>query len=103
MVPYYHVPEGVKVRRKLKINSKHKKTLDAIFRTPTLSNVKWDDVESLLIHLGAVITEGRGSRIRFQLNEVRATFHRPHPRRETDKGTLEDVRRFLKEAGYYEI
>jgi hypothetical protein len=29
---------------------------------------------------------------------VRAVFHRPHPRKETDKGALKSVRRFLTEA-----
>jgi hypothetical protein len=28
-----------------------------------------------------------------------AVFHRPHPEKETDKGALKSVRRFLKEAG----
>ncbi len=73
------------------MNSKHKKTLKEIFKVPVPSNVKWDNVESLFINLGATITEGRGSRIRFQLNGAKAAFHRPHPRRETDRGALEDV------------
>jgi len=30
---------------------------------------------------------------------VRAVFHRPHPQKETDKGALKSVRRFLKETG----
>jgi len=30
---------------------------------------------------------------------VRAVFHRPHPRKETDKGALRSMRRFLLEAG----
>lgn len=49
--------------------------------------------------LGAEISEGRGSRIRVALNDVRAVFHRPHPEKETDKGALKSVRRFLIESG----
>jgi hypothetical protein len=49
--------------------------------------------------LGAEITEGRGSRVPVALKGVRAVFHRPHPEKETDKGSIKSVRRFLKEAG----
>ena len=57
------------------------------------------DIESLFIALGADISEGRGSRVRVALNEVRAVFHRPHPKRVTNKGTVKSVRRFLQESG----
>ncbi|NCR55624.1 MAG: type II toxin-antitoxin system HicA family toxin [Microcystis aeruginosa L211-07] len=63
------------------------------------SDVVWTDIESLLEALGAEISEGRGSRVRVALKGVRAVFHRPHPRRETDKGAVVSVRRFLSEAG----
>lgn len=45
------------------------------------------------------ISEGSGSRIRIVLNDVKAVFHRPHPRKETDKGAIVSMRRFLSEAG----
>ena len=83
----------------MSLGSKHKKTLRAIFEDPVRSNVLWSDIEKLLIALGAEISEGRGSRIRIVLNNVRAVFHRPHPRKETDKGALKSMRRFLSEAG----
>lgn len=44
------------------------------------------------------MTEGRGSRVRITLNGVEAVFHRPHPAKETDKGALKSLRRFLIEA-----
>ena len=81
------------------MNSKHQRALDAIFAQPVRSNVPWKDIEALLIALGAEISEGSGSRARIVLNGVRAVFHRPHPRKETDKGALMSVRRFLTEAG----
>jgi hypothetical protein len=81
------------------VNRKHQQTLEAIFAEPVLSNVEWKAVESLFEALGAEITEGRGSRVRIALNGIRAVFHRPHPRKETDKGALKSVRRFLSEAG----
>lgn len=80
------------------MNKKHHQTLKIIFENPVRSNVLWSDVEKLLIALGAELSEGRGSRIRIALNGVRAVFHRPHPRKETDKGALVSMRRFLTEA-----
>jgi len=82
----------------MKLSSKHHKTLKAIFDNPLRSDVEWKKIESLFSALGADLNEGRGSRIRVALNDVRAVFHRPHPQKETDKGALKSVRRFLKEA-----
>jgi hypothetical protein len=79
--------------------SKHERTLKAIFKTPVQSNVIWDDIEKLFKNLGARIKEGEGSRLAVELKGVRAYFHRPHPRKETDKGALISVRRFLENAG----
>jgi len=78
---------------------KHQKTLRAIFAGPVRPNINWADIESLLMALGAERAEGSGSRIRFALNGIRATFHRPHPRKETDRGAVKSVRRFLEEGG----
>jgi len=81
------------------MRKKHADTLNAIFHTPVLSNVKWSDVESLFVSLGARVTEGRGSRVKIYLNDRVSVFHRPHPQKETDKGALMSVRRFLEESG----
>jgi len=61
--------------------------------------VPWRDIEAMLEATGAEITEGSGSRVRIALNGVRAVFHRPHPQKETDKGAVKSMRRFLTEAG----
>lgn len=83
----------------MSLNSRQRRTLGRIFEEPVRSDVAWADVEGLLRALGAEVSEGRGSRVRVYLNGVRAIFHRPHPRKETDKGALKSVRRFLAEAG----
>jgi hypothetical protein len=82
------------------LSKKHKETLLRIFKKPVASNVDWREIEALFCALGAEVSEGRGSRVRVALNGVRAVFHRPHPRKETDKGALMSVKRFLKTAGY---
>jgi hypothetical protein len=83
----------------MSLNSRQRKTLEAVFAEPIRSNVIWTDVERLLLALGAELSEGRGSRVRIHLHGVRAVFHRPHPQKETDKGALKSMRRFLIEAG----
>jgi hypothetical protein len=81
------------------MNKKQEKTLEAIFEDPVRANIDWRDVESLLKSLAAVITEGRGSRVRVSLNGVRAVFHEPHPEKEMQKGTIRSLRGFLMQAG----
>ena len=81
------------------MNSKNMRTLENIFKKPVQANIAWVDIESLLVALGANISEGSGSRIRIKLNDVHAVFHRPHPGKVTDKGAVTSVRRFLENAG----
>lgn len=78
---------------------KHRKTLHAIFTEPVRANIPWADIEAMLVALGAERDEGSGSRVRFVLNGIRAVFHRPHPQKETDRGAVKSVRRFLEEGG----
>lgn len=73
--------------------------LEAIFVSPVRSNIRWSEIESLFHALGADVEEGRGSRVRLQLNGVVAVFHRPHPQPTTDRGAVRSVRRFLETAG----
>ncbi len=80
------------------LSRKHQATLEAVFADPVRAGIVWRDVEALMTACGAEITEGQGSRVRVALNGVRAVFHRPHPQKETDKGAVKSVRRFLLEA-----
>ncbi|GJE56385.1 hypothetical protein EKPJFOCH_2889 [Methylobacterium thuringiense] len=82
-----------------RVKGRHRPTLAAIFADPVRSGIVWSDIEALLQACGAEVEEGRGSRVRIALNGVRAVFHRPHPQKETDKGAVKSVRRFLTEAG----
>lgn len=78
---------------------KQRRTLQAIFEDPVRANIPWRDIEALLQAEGAAISEGAGSRVRIALHGVRAVFHRPHPEKETDRGAVKSLRRFLTEAG----
>lgn len=81
------------------MNRKHRDTLREVFQDPVRSNLAWRDVEAMLRAAGAEISQGAGSRVRIALIGVRAVFHRPHPRKETDPGAIKSLRRFLTLAG----
>ena len=81
------------------MNSKHTKTLKDIFTDPVGRNVEWRKIEALFIACGAAMIEGNGSRVRFELNEIVATFHRPHPEKEVKRYQVRDAREFLIKAG----
>ena len=81
------------------MRTKHRKTLEAIFADPVSGTIVWRDVESLLEALGAAISEGSGSRVRFTINDVTLFVHRPHPRPEAKKYVIRNVRDFLTSLG----
>jgi len=81
------------------MNSKHRKTLAAVFAEPVSGTVEWAAVERLLIAAGARVIEGRGSRVRLEKDGAVATFHRPHPAKEAKRYQLRDAREFLERLG----
>lgn len=81
------------------MNKTHSKTLEAIFSQPVPATLEWRRIEALLVALGAQTIEGAGSRVRFVLNGVIGTFHRPHPAKEAKPYQVRDVRTFLENAG----
>lgn len=78
---------------------KHRKTLELVFARPVPGGVKWKAIESLLVALGAVISEREGSRVGVKLFGQPRVFHRPHRSPDTDKGALEDIRKWLEANG----
>lgn len=81
------------------VNSAQKRMLALVLRNDQPASIEWRKVETLLLSLGARSIEGRGSRVRFELNGVVAAFHRPHPGKEIKSYQLKIVRDFLREAG----
>ena len=81
------------------MKKKHQKVLERIFTDPTQASIAWHDIEALFASLGASIDEGAGSRVIVELHDIVAVFHRPHSQKESDKGAVKSVRRFLIEAG----
>lgn len=81
------------------MNSKQTKTLKAIFSKPTSTNIKFTDIESVLITIGTEKVEGHGSRVRFLLSNETLHLHRPHPEAEAKRYQVELVREFLEKLG----
>ena len=81
------------------MNSKHLKTLTDIFTDPVGGSLEWRKMEALFVACGAVTIEGNGSRVRFELNGIVGTFHRPHPEKEAKRYQVRDAREFLIKAG----
>ncbi|WP_435606167.1 type II toxin-antitoxin system HicA family toxin [Pseudomonas knackmussii] len=82
------------------MNSRQRSTWELLYATPTPNHLEWFRIEALLLYLGARKLEGNGSRVRFELNGVIASFHRPHPGKEAKSYQVRDARTFLERAGY---
>lgn len=83
----------------MSMRRKHGKTLELIFHRPVSGNIKWKEIEALLVYLGAETVEREGSRLEMYLFGVVKVFHRPHPSPDTDKGAVSSIRKWLEDNG----
>jgi len=81
------------------MNSKHTKTLQAIFKDPVSPTIEWAAIEALLVAVGCKVIEGSGSRVRFEHKGIVASFHRPHPAKEAKRYQVRDAREYLIKLG----
>lgn len=81
------------------MRARHQKTLQTIFRRPVPGTIKWMDIESLMVALGAEREEREGSRVAFIWRDQVYVFHRPHPQPVTDKGAVASLKRILESHG----
>ena len=81
------------------MNSKQRKSLEAIWAEPVNGNLEWTRIESLLVALGCRVVEGPGSSVTFDRQGRRASFHRPHPNKEALRYRVKAVREFLNFLG----
>lgn len=66
---------------------------------PTPATLEWRKIEALFIALSAKVSEGQGARVRFEINQVVASFHRPHPDKEAKVYQVRDAMAFLIAVG----
>jgi len=81
------------------MNSKHRKTLRTVFGFPVPKGMPWADLEALLIAAGATVTEGDGSRVKFDKDGMTAAFHRPHKPKTARAYQVALAREFLENIG----
>ncbi|MEI8173938.1 MAG: type II toxin-antitoxin system HicA family toxin [Deltaproteobacteria bacterium] len=81
------------------MNTKQKKTLAMIFEKPTRSDISWQETVSLLLAIGAIKKDGKGSRVRFRCRDYSLHVHAPHPGKVIAKGAAETIRGFLTDIG----
>jgi hypothetical protein len=81
------------------VKRKHQRTLEAVFARPVSGTIRWADIESVFLALGAEIEEREGSRVAIIWNGQVQVFHRPHPGPETGKGAVASIRKWLDANG----
>jgi hypothetical protein len=81
------------------VNTKHRKTLRAIFIRPTSASIVFTDIEALLAALGVQVDEREGSRVKFLIKGEHWRCQRPHPGKEAKRYQVEDLRELLKRIG----
>ena len=81
------------------MNRQQSKTLAALFTKPTVGNLNFTAIESLVIALGGEVKEGEGSRVALRMGDAVMHTHRPHPGKEAKKYQVEEAREFLRRAG----
>ncbi len=81
------------------MNTKHRKTLRAVFTKPTSPSIVFSDIEALLVALGGQVHEREGSRVKVSLKGEQWRCHRPHPGKEAKRYQVEEIRELLERIG----
>jgi len=81
------------------MNSKQTKTLKAVFATPVEGNIKFSDIEVLVVGLGGEVREGEGSRVAFFIRGGVLHAHRPHPGKEAKRYQVKEIKEWLMAVG----
>ncbi len=83
----------------IRINTKPRKPLRAVFAKPTSASLMFADIESLLVALGGEVHEREGSRVKIILKGEQWRCHRPYPGKEAKRYQAEEVRELLERIG----
>ena len=81
------------------MNTKHRKTLQALFAKPTSPAIVFNDIEALLVALGGQVHEREGSRVKITIKNEQWRCHRPHPGKEAKRYQVEEIRELLERIG----
>lgn len=81
------------------MNNNQKNTLNRIFAKPTPSDIKWTEIEAMLIAAGVEVSQRAGSRVGLKGVGERIVVHKPHPQPEVGKATVRAIAKFLEAEG----
>ena len=81
------------------MRSRHRQTLARVYVRPTPADIRWAEIEAMLLACGVAVTQRAGSRVVLAKNHERVVVHRPHPRPQTSRATVRDIAAFLRAAG----
>ena len=81
------------------MTGKHQRTLARVFARPTPADIRWTDIEAMLLAAGVEVAERAGSRVLLKKGAERMIVHRPHPGPGTGRATVRDIAAFLEAAG----
>jgi hypothetical protein len=81
------------------MNSKQRKTLEAVFSRRIPKTLPWYDIESLLKAVGCELEEREGSAVVFDKAGKVFYAHRPHPQKEVFPYVIKEVRAYLERIG----
>ena len=81
------------------IGSRHRRTLERIFTRPTPSDIRWVEIEALLLAVDVEVSERAGSRVGLRKETERIVIHKPHPGSQIGKGAVRAIAQFLEEIG----
>ena len=81
------------------MRAKHRRTLNAVFESPTPSGIRWADIVAMLNAAGVEVIQRSGSRVLLKTGAERIVVHRPHPEPEAGRATVRDIAAFLDAAG----
>ena len=78
---------------------RHQRTLERMQTTPTPTDIRWVEIESLLSALGVDLVERAGSRVQLVKGAESIVIHRPHPRPIARRDTVRDIAKFIERIG----
>lgn len=82
------------------MNSRQRKTMERLFRTPVPKDLAWRQVASLLTALGFELEERSGSRVAVIQSSHVHVVHVPHPAPHMKPYAVRELVKFIKECGY---
>lgn len=80
------------------LNSRHRDTVEKVFRHPSSGNIEWRQVVSLLEEIGTAKHE-RNGKLKVTLGPETEVLSAPHGK-DIDVQMVVDLRRMLTEAGF---